>query len=269
MQVKSIIRRPVSFYSQIPNELIMDNRFNASKQTALALRLLLYTFMKPDNWQFYRENIAEELGMSLSTLDRAIRSAKELGWLSIEQEDITSKEGKVLFVRPVWNVTIPVKTEAEVDSRGFAEGDKGTLSTVDNYPLSTVDSHPLSTVDNVSKTEISKTEISKTFKKPSRGDGDSWTDEDYQKVVDTYNQYRGELPQTRIVGNKLKVLIRKALNEHGLEDMLRFMRLATTNLSTNPWWLKNRYSLTNILSANHLVNYAEKQMELEEDEAPF
>src|SRR5690606_17756735 len=176
---------------------------------------------------------------------------------------------KVLFVRPVWNVTIPVTTEAEVDSGGFAEGDKGTLSTVDNYPLSTVDSHPLSTVDNVNKTELNKTEISKTFKKPSRGYCDSWTDEDCQKVADTYNQYRGELPQTRIVGNKLKVLIRKALNEHGLEDTLRFMRLATTNLSTNPWWLKNRYSLTNILSANHLVNYAEKQMELEEDEAPF
>lgn len=255
-KVKSVIKRPTSNYSQIPNELIYDKRFNSNKQSAMALRLLLYIFSKPDNWQFYRETVAEELGVSVPTLDRMIREAKELGWLDIQHAD-----GKAVSRRPVWVVTIP-----EIDKPLLSEDDNDDLSDREQI-LSTADSQILSTVEALNNTVSSKTVNSKNITS-------SWTDDQCQKLIDTYNEYRGKLPEVRTASAKRFKSIRTLFNEYGYERALELVAAATQEVSKNDWWIKGRYNLDNLFAKTHLVKYAERhferlEREAEDEEAPF
>ena len=98
----AVISRPFI----IPSELLHDNRFSQNKHTALAFRLLCYTYEKTGQI-IYRQDISQELDLPLPTLDRAIRAAKDLGWLSIRQEKVQDEYGKVVGSAPFWDIHIP------------------------------------------------------------------------------------------------------------------------------------------------------------------
>jgi hypothetical protein len=83
----------------------------------------------------------------------------------------------------------------------------------------------------------------------------SISDEDCQRVVDTYNANRGKLPAAQSLDGKRRSAIAAAVKEHGLEVCLGLVADAAKEVSDNKWWLENRYSLANLL--RYLVPKAE------------
>ena len=81
------------------------------------------------------------------------------------------------------------------------------------------------------------------------------SDQDCQRVLDAYNAHRGKLPAAESLDGKRRSAIAAAVKEHGLEVCLGLVADATKEVSTNKWWLQNRYSLGNLL--RHLVPKAE------------
>jgi hypothetical protein len=66
-------------YSQIPNKLITDlNLCNGS------LRVMLYLFTKPDDWNVYNADICKQLGISEQTLTKYWKQLLSSGWLKRE-----------------------------------------------------------------------------------------------------------------------------------------------------------------------------------------
>lgn len=66
-------------YSQIPNKLITDlNLCNGS------LRVILYLFTKPDDWNVYNADICKQLNISEQTLTKYWKKLISSGWLKRE-----------------------------------------------------------------------------------------------------------------------------------------------------------------------------------------
>ena len=74
-------------YSQIPNELITDLTLSSG-----ALRVLLYLFTKPDNWNVYNADICKQLDISEKTLTKYWSELLSSKWLRREKKQ--TKDGK-------------------------------------------------------------------------------------------------------------------------------------------------------------------------------
>ena len=74
-------------YSQIPNELVTDLTISAG-----ALRVLLYLFTKPDNWNVYNADICNQLDISEKTLTKYWSELLSSKWLRREKKQ--TKDGK-------------------------------------------------------------------------------------------------------------------------------------------------------------------------------
>ena len=74
-------------YSQIPNELITDLSLSSG-----ALRVLLYLFTKPDNWNVYNADICKQLDISEKTLTKYWSELLSSKWLRREKKQ--TKDGK-------------------------------------------------------------------------------------------------------------------------------------------------------------------------------
>jgi predicted transcriptional regulator len=74
-------------FSQIPNELITDMSISAG-----ALRVMLYLFIKPENWSVYNDDICKSIDISEQTLTKYWKELLRSGWLSREKS--TDDNGK-------------------------------------------------------------------------------------------------------------------------------------------------------------------------------
>lgn len=109
----SKVNRPSSDYTQVPNEVLYDTRFNEVSHGESARILLWYIFAKPDEWTFRTSVIASELGFSTSKLDRAIAAAKKLGYLRIDSTRLPlDSRGEKWTTESVWTVAIPEEAAA-------------------------------------------------------------------------------------------------------------------------------------------------------------
>ena len=74
-------------YSQIPNELITDLTLSSG-----ALRVILYLFTKPENWNVYNADICKQLDISEKTLTKYWNELLNSKWLRREKKQ--TKDGK-------------------------------------------------------------------------------------------------------------------------------------------------------------------------------
>lgn len=103
MSQKLFIERPSENFTQIPNELINDNRFNRFNKYGLYAKLLIISLYQNNArlWSPTRKGEAEKLGVSQATFNnRVLPVAKELGWLSISNEGSQGRNA-------TWTITIP------------------------------------------------------------------------------------------------------------------------------------------------------------------
>lgn len=80
-------------WQQISRNLINDNSMSDRAR-------FVYCFMacKPDDWDFYMEPLAKELGYSVDTLRKYINELIDAGWLTKgEQDKIKDNKGKIKF----------------------------------------------------------------------------------------------------------------------------------------------------------------------------
>jgi hypothetical protein len=121
MAQKLFIQRPSENFTQIPNELINDNRFNEYNKYGLYAKLLIISLYQNDarSWTPTRKGEAEKLGVSEATFNnRILPVAKSLGWLSISQD---SSRGR----NATWSITIPEGCQgvSPGDMPGVSPGD--------------------------------------------------------------------------------------------------------------------------------------------------
>lgn len=63
-------------FTQIPNQLIEDSELKPAVRFAF-----VFLHSKPDNWVFYRSNVAKDLGINVETLDKYLSTLEARGWL--------------------------------------------------------------------------------------------------------------------------------------------------------------------------------------------
>lgn len=100
-----------SKYSQIPNELITDLELcNGS------LRVILYLFTKPDNWNVYNKDICNQLSISEQTLTKYWKKLLNSKWL--QREPSRDKEGKLTggYTYRIGNFTVSIQSTETVKS---------------------------------------------------------------------------------------------------------------------------------------------------------
>lgn len=67
-------------FTQIPNGLIEDSELKPAVRFAF-----VFLHSKPDNWIFYRSNVAKDLGINVETLDKYLATLEARGWLKKRQ----------------------------------------------------------------------------------------------------------------------------------------------------------------------------------------
>ena len=80
-QLRNALKRD---YSQIPNEMITDLSLGNG-----SLRVLLYLFTKPDNWNVYNKDIQKQLKISDKTLAKYWKELLASQWLRREKRPPT------------------------------------------------------------------------------------------------------------------------------------------------------------------------------------
>jgi len=126
MAQKLFIQRPGENFTQIPNELINDKRFNSYNKYGLYAKLLIISLYQNDarSWTPTRRGEAEKLGVSDATFNnRVLPVAKELGWLSITQEGSRGRNA-------TWSITIPSYCQdvSPADTPGISPADTPGVS---------------------------------------------------------------------------------------------------------------------------------------------
>lgn len=98
-------------YSQIPNELITDLTISAG-----ALRVLLYLFTKPDNWNVYNKDICKRLSISEQTLTKYWKELLKSNWLKREQS--RDEKGHLTggYTYQIGNFTVSIQITETVKS---------------------------------------------------------------------------------------------------------------------------------------------------------
>jgi len=121
MEQKIFIERPSEHFTQIPNELLQDKRFNEFKKYGLYAKLLIMNLYQHDAriWSPTRKGEADNLGISTSIFNnRVLPIAKTLGWLEISNEGSRGRNGTWIITIP--NICQPVSTG---DTPGVSKGD--------------------------------------------------------------------------------------------------------------------------------------------------
>ena len=92
-------------FSQIPNELITDLTLSAG-----ALRVLLYLFTKPDEWNVYNLDICKRLDISEQTLTKYWKQLIKSGWL--RREPSRNEKGHLTggYTYQIGNFTVSIQS---------------------------------------------------------------------------------------------------------------------------------------------------------------
>lgn len=101
-------------YQSIPRELIFD-----SSLSDRARFVFCFMVSKPDNWQFFLEPMAKELGYSVETLRKYIKELVESGWIDKgEQERDKGIFGATVYILRANKKSCTEKTDTEIFRHG-------------------------------------------------------------------------------------------------------------------------------------------------------
>lgn len=101
-------------YQSIPRELIFD-----SSLSDRARFVFCFMVSKPDNWQFFLEPMAKELGYSVETLRKYIKELVESGWIDKgEQERDKGEFGATTYILRANKKSCTENTDTEISRHG-------------------------------------------------------------------------------------------------------------------------------------------------------
>lgn len=100
-----------SKYSQIPNELITDLSLCHG-----SLRVLLYLFTKPDDWNVYNKDICKQLSISEQTLTKYWKELLASKWLRREKRPPTDNSLAGGYIYHIGTFSISIESTEKVKS---------------------------------------------------------------------------------------------------------------------------------------------------------
>lgn len=117
-----IINKVAQGYQIIPRELVLDSTISDRAR-------FVYCFMasKPEDWEFFLEPMAKEIGYSIDTLRKYIKELVESGWLvKGEQDNENGRFGSVYY---------ELRTTKFSDTEIFRHGKNTTQHIIDNKEI--------------------------------------------------------------------------------------------------------------------------------------
>lgn len=150
-------------YSQIPNELITDLSLCSG-----SLRVLLYLFTKPDDWNVYNGDICKRLDISEQTLTKYWKILLNSGWL--KREVAMDEKGRLTggYIYRIGNFTVSIHSTESVKSIDYSNNklikQKETNTPPKSKPKDFVYSDEFNSIWNLLKTG-DKWSANKSFSK--------------------------------------------------------------------------------------------------------
>jgi len=80
---------------------------------------------------------------------------------------------------------------------------------------------------------------------------------DAQELLDAYNEHRGPLPAAMTLNSTRQRKLTTLIRDLGHDNARAAMIAGTIEVSTDPWWIDNRYNLDNLLHYQRIVQKAE------------
>lgn len=109
-------------YQVLPRELIFDNKLSDRAR-------FVFCFMasKPNDWDFYLEPMAKEIGYSVETLRKYINELVKSGWLTKGEQE--RKEGN-RYGAVIYTLNEKVQTPENSDTENFSDGKNTTQHSI-------------------------------------------------------------------------------------------------------------------------------------------
>jgi hypothetical protein len=99
-------------FGSIPRDVVYDNELSDR-----ARFVYVYMACKPENWEFYQDKVAEELGYGKDTLRKYLDELIVRGWITENEQQNDGKFGCLEYVievkRKVGNLPIRKKADSE------------------------------------------------------------------------------------------------------------------------------------------------------------
>lgn len=128
-------------YSQIPNDLIIDMDLSSN-----ALRVLLYLFTKPDNWNVYNADICKQLNISEKSLTKYWKELLNSKWLRRTKKQSSSGKFTGGYIYHIGNFTISEESSVSVKSGGYNN----------NIPLQQEETNSNNKIKKIEKKDLSE-----------------------------------------------------------------------------------------------------------------
>jgi len=192
--------------------------------------LLVYMLSRPDGWKFYLSEIVTNTREGKASVSSGIKELEEAGYLVRHQERKDNGDfGQYIYL--VYER--PHTTDIGISDIGLME--------TENMGSANMGSHDSGPINIEGSNKDSSNSITSTSV-----DG-------YQNLINTWNDNCGGLAKIRTIRGSRRKLVQKALKEFP-EDLEEKLRIATTYVSTNYYYLENGYGFDNCLR-NLEVNY--------------
>jgi hypothetical protein len=226
-----------------------------SYETSAILSQLIYWHSKMGK-EFYKtdEDFCEELCLSVYQLKKARKDLEGFGvntkrkgvpaklYYSLDLELLANKLGEILLTGQTKINELEGKKSAnyiqETTHKTKTEEKPSSLTTLDN---TLPESEVISLLEPSSEWPVNK---EKNFV-------------NFQAFLNIWNSFCGSLPKASSLNDKRKAGIKRLVKEHKHDALIRFQE-AVQGVAADDWWIKNAYTLDNLLKKGRVTEKAEQ-----------
>lgn len=210
-------------YQVLPRELIFDNKLSDRAR-------FVFCFMasKPNDWDFYLEPMAKEIGYSVETLRKYINELVKSGWLTKGEQE--RKEGN-RYGAVIYTLNEKVLTPENSDTENFSDG-KNTAQ------------------HNIYSNRIDSNEQKVNNKK---GFDLSFIDERFMEAMDIWLSYKKEIKDSYKSERSIKACYNNLLKLSG-NNPTKAMEIVNQSIANN--W-KGLFELKEKVAQKRKSNFAD------------
>jgi hypothetical protein len=221
----------------------------AMRNATLSLKakgLLAQMLTFPDDWEYHLSHLETLNTDGRDSLRAAMRELVDAGYVRRSQTRTT--DGKVEGV--TYEVTDEITADGKAGAGKPVAGKPGAgKPAAKNTYLTNTDNTNIKTIPKTENPSAVETrEAHRLSAAP--------TIAQINELIEAWNANRGTLPAVKTIGEARKRKLKSVIKQHN-GQAADLIRDATRQVSSNPFWQQNRYTLDNLLAGEKYLGHAE------------